>query len=303
MIQYSIIVPTCDRPADLRKCLQLLRSQTEANPAVEILVTYDGRTDETETMLKREFPAVRWRQGPRRGPASNRNAGARAAKGGWLIFIDDDCLPRATLFSSYSGVTGVPLAARVNPLVLTGPTCRIGTPDSLLWEAPHNPEGRALISCNFAIKRTDFLQAGGFDERFPMAIFEDTEFAVRIGLLGFETVFIPDAAVDHPLRPLPSAGKLARRWEARVISSYDFGATPGEIFLRLPRHVLLVILSRFRNRPLTIANLRAARRFVGEFALVLCLLPKWVWTHRKTPRSRFWMERTPATGIPPRLGL
>ena len=56
---------------------------------------------------------------------------------------------------------------------------------------------------------------------------------------GVKVVFVRDAAVDHPLRPLPEAVKLARRWESRVVSTYEFGASTATGYLAsAPAHCL-----------------------------------------------------------------
>jgi GT2 family glycosyltransferase len=197
-------------------------------------------------------------------------------------------------------MTAVGAAARV---ALEGATHAADAAASLLWEAPHNPAGGALISCNFAIPRRLFLEAGAFDERFPMASFEDTEFAARLGKLGVGLRFLPLAAVDHPLRPLPPASRRARRWEARVISSYDFGASTAQIAWRLPRHIALVTLSRFRGKRLRGENLRAAGSYFLEALLAIAQVPGWLYKYHHAPRSPFWAAQVAAGTAPPNFGL
>ena len=297
----SIIIPTCHRPKDLKHCVGTLLSQIPADQHVDILVCDDSADERSKDMLAADFPAVKRLAGPQCGPAANRNAGARAAVGDWLLFVDDDCEPRPEFLSAYLEViNATPLDHRV---ALEGATHRIGTVNSLLTEAPHNPDGGALISCNFAIPRKLFLASNGFDERFPMAAFEDTEFAARLQLEGGRIIFIKAAAVDHALRPAPPAGKLARRWEARVISTYDFGGTTAQVAYRLPRHILLVILSRFRGKKLTADNIKAAFIFTKEYLTVLWLLPGWIKKYRLAPRSPFWIEQEKLGRTPPKLGL
>lgn len=297
----SIIIPTCHRPKDLRHCVGTLLAQIPSGQKIEILVCDDSSDERSRDMLAADFPGVRRLVGPRRGPAVNRNAGAHAAGGDWLLFVDDDCEPRPKFLSAYLEVmNAIALPAR---MALEGATHRIGSADSLLTEAPHNPNGGALISCNFAIPRQWFIDLGGFDERFPMAAFEDTEFAARLQLEGGKIVFVKEAAVDHALRPAPPAGKLARRWEARVISTYDFGGTTAQVAYRLPRHILLVILSRFRGKNLNADNIKAALVFAKEYLTVLWLLPGWIKKYRRAPRSPFWIAQQKLGRTPPKLGL
>jgi len=52
-------------------------------------------------ICSQRFPEVEWRQGPRKGPAANRNFGAKFSDSEWLIYIDDDCIPRTGYFNAY----------------------------------------------------------------------------------------------------------------------------------------------------------------------------------------------------------
>lgn len=297
----SVIIPTCNRPKELAYCLRTLLTQLPQDQSVEVLVCDDSSDDRTKDMVAAEFPQVKRVQGSRRGPAKNRNGGAKAATGDWLIFLDDDCEPSPEFLAAYLKVMSTTPADQ--NVALEGATYRIGTNASLMTEAPHNPTGGMLISCNFAIPRQLFIASHGFDERFPMAVFEDTEFAARMELQGLRVIFVKEAAVDHPLRPTPPASKLARRWESRVISTYDFGGTTAQVAYLLPRHIFLVILSRFRGKRFTADNIKAAFVFAKEFLLVLWWMPGWLRKYHAAPRSPFWVEQQKLGKAPPTLGL
>lgn len=295
----SVLIPTCNRTEYLARCLRALIPQIPADRPVEILVCDDSRGPETREFLEKAYPGIGRHSGPRRGPGANRNVGARAARTDWLIFLDDDVIPQPGMLAAYldaiqSGVTGL----------LTG---RVFTNDlrakHILWEAPSNSADVIIPpSCNFAILRKDFLESGGFDERYEIS-FEDMEFFSRLLLGGASHRFLEGAAVEHPPRPLPSARKLALRWKARVLSSYDFGASTAQILYGVPRHALLVILSRFRGRRLDGASLRAAALFLREFLWTLLLLPGWMAEGLRIPRSAFWVAQEKLGGTPKKFGL
>ena len=296
----SIVIPTCNRANDLLVCVAALVDKLPADESVEMLVCDDGRSSETKVRLAQNFPMVAWHQGPKIGPAANRNMGARNARGQWLIFFDDDIIPEPACLAGYLTAIGRQSAGSS---VLCGATCRAETPSSLLWEAPHNPDGAILISCNMALPKSLFLELQGFDERFPTAAFEDTEFEARVRFLSIPIEFVPEAKVYHPLRTHPSPSGLARRWEARVIYAYDLGATPAKVLWRLPVHVAKVIVSRFRSPEWKWNNLRAACNFAAEFALVLWHLPRWLGRHWAGSRSRFWAERRSSGKLHPKFGF
>lgn len=294
----SIVIPTCARPVELGQCLTLLIPQVGSSGEIEIIVSDDGPPGRTCADVVSSCKVARRIEGPRKGPGANRNAGARAARGEWILFLDDDCLPDAGVVAAYRAAIHNGQAQ-----VLYGPT-RLTTPlASLLWEGPSNPDGAQLISCNFAVRRDVFLSIGGFDETYPMAAFEDTDLEARLRLSGITIAFLPEAGVHHPPRPVPPVMKMAKRWEARVISTWNLGAGRAAILSKLPRHVLAVILSRFRDFPVGREGARAALRFVAEYVLFLGMLPGWIARHSRRPRSAFWTDQVRAGRGPANFGL
>src|SRR5262245_1366988 len=94
-MMFSIVVPTFRRFDQLQQCLRCLAPGTQTlDPAeYEVIVTDDeGAASPLQQQLS-EFPFARWVAGPAKGTAANRNNGAKHARGEWLIFTDDDCLP------------------------------------------------------------------------------------------------------------------------------------------------------------------------------------------------------------------
>ncbi len=297
----SLIIPTCNRTELLAICLEALVPQIPCDGSVELIIGDDGRDFQTRDFLVQTHPSARWHQGPRRGPGANRNASAALARGRWLIFIDDDCIPHPGFLSGY-------LAAFRNcnesAIVFAGATYRESEDDfPLIKEAAyHYGQNDLPPACNFAMPRALYADCGGFDERYRIS-FEDMEFFARLGQTGVAVRFTPDAAADHPSRPLPGPVTLAKRWEARVISSYDFGASTFEILWRLPKHILLVIVSRFRGRRMTEDNLRAFAYFAGELLVTLWKFPGWILREREAPRSDFWKKQQSLGKTPPNYGL
>jgi GT2 family glycosyltransferase len=197
-------VPTCDRPQALARCLRRI------GPRVDVIVTDDSRGEETRNMLRREFAHVRWTRGPGRGPAANRNHGARGASGEWLVFVDDDCLPSdAWLPALEKAGTGTSVE------IVEGRTACPGKRDTPFEEHVENLTGGVLWSCNFAIRRAAFERIGGFDEDFLIAGGEDMEFAWRARQAGLRVVFAPDAVVQHPPRRMTMRTLWRRLWRLK----------------------------------------------------------------------------------------
>ena len=299
----SVIVPTRHRNDVLAECLDCLSPdfQTIDSSMYEVIVTDDGRASTAKDMIDQKYSWANWTCGPAKGPAANRNNGASAAKGKWLVFIDDDCLPSEHLLAAYFDAATEYQNDEL--IVLEGPTIRSSDPPSLLWEAPHNPKGGAWISANFAIRKEEFLQLDGFDTRYRHAAFEDTEFFARFRMNVGHAKFVSAASVEHPLRRVPTPKQLARRWEGKVIYAIDQGASGFTILWRLPWHVLRVIQSRFKGVRWNRETLTAASLFVREWLIVLWKTPQWVFRWSRAPRSPFWRDHVSKAGPQPRYGF
>jgi GT2 family glycosyltransferase len=204
---FFVIIPTCNRPRQLSACLECLRpgTQTLAADQYEIIVSDDAAGRHAENALAPRFPFVRWAAGPARGPAANRNHGARLAAGDWLVFLDDDCLPEPAWLDGFQREI-----LRSNAGLIEGRTVSLGNTGHPLEERVENPSGGLFWSCNLAVKRDLFVRSGGFDEDFQEPAFEDMEFAERMRGSGVTTAFTRDAVVGHPVRQL-SIKQLWRR--------------------------------------------------------------------------------------------
>ena len=84
----TVVIPTYNRKGLLPRALTSVARQTR--PPDEVIVVDDGSTDDTEGLVRREFPDVRYLQQENRGVAAARNRGIREAKGEWLAFLDSD---------------------------------------------------------------------------------------------------------------------------------------------------------------------------------------------------------------------
>jgi GT2 family glycosyltransferase len=191
----SVIIPTYHRNDLLAKCLDLLAPGVQTFPAdkYQVIVSDDGYKTTAEEMIRERYPWVKWFAGPRKGPASNRNNGAKYAQGEWLAFTDDDCLPSPNWLSSYAeAFTGESLA-------LEGAIHPDGDYKQDLSECPINLTGGCFWSANIAVKRSLFEEIGGFDSNYSLALGEDVDLQKRLSALT-KISFVPNARVDHPVR-------------------------------------------------------------------------------------------------------
>jgi GT2 family glycosyltransferase len=195
--RLSVVVPTCRRNVQLDSCLRRLApgTQTLDPERYQVIVTDDGAPEDAEEMVRTRFPWARWVEGPRRGPAANRNAGARRATGEWIAFVDDDCLPDPDWLAAIERQSREPATDAIE-----GITVCPDKSDNPLEEHVENLDGGALWSCNLAVRRAVFEQLGGFDEDYTEACFEDVDLRWRLQRSGASLRFCTDVLVIHPTR-------------------------------------------------------------------------------------------------------
>jgi GT2 family glycosyltransferase len=211
----SVIIPTYHRNDLLAECLDLLAPgvQTLAADRYEVIVTDDGYKTTAEEMIRERYPWVKWVAGPRKGPASNRNNGAKYAQGEWLAFTDDDCLPSPNWLSGYAeAITGECLA-------LEGAIDPLGDYNQDLSECPINLTGGCFWSANIAVKRSLFEEIGGFDINYPLALGEDIDIKERL-LVFTKIFFVPNARVDHPVRLISFKQAITRIPKQAAANAY-----------------------------------------------------------------------------------
>jgi len=211
----SVVVPTRDRPAALRRCLDALSAQTVLDH-LEVVVVDDGSRAADEVAAATAGHAhVRLIRRSGGGPAAARNAGARTARGAFLCFTDDDCVPRPDWAERIVDALrqGADAAAGTTTLSRAGALAEASDLVAHALDAPPRP-GSALAfaaSNNIACTRTAF-EATPFDESYSGAAGEDRDWCARLTSGGFALRSAPDARVvhDQPLTVLSFLGQQVR---------------------------------------------------------------------------------------------
>ncbi len=98
--RVSVCMPTYNRPAALDRALTRITDLDVPDGGFEIVIVDDGSPAGAgipallESWAARSSVPVRYlSSSPNRGPCAAREQAWRMAKGEWIAFTDDDCLP------------------------------------------------------------------------------------------------------------------------------------------------------------------------------------------------------------------
>ncbi|MGH7845183.1 MAG: glycosyltransferase, partial [Candidatus Binatia bacterium] len=204
----SIVVPTHNRRASLKRTLDALCLQTYPVEQMELLVVADGCTDETPSML-REYRApfsLKSIEQPNQGAAAARNRGAEEANGTVLLFLDDDVEPTPRLVEAHARAHQHKLGQVVigpYPLARKSHADFFVLAQRAWWDAIFDAMGETghrfaftdLLGGNFSIEPGLFVRVGRFSPAFRCH--EDHELGIRLLKAGAQFFFAPDALGYH----------------------------------------------------------------------------------------------------------
>jgi GT2 family glycosyltransferase len=171
-----------------------------------VLIVDDGSGDPPRHIVARYAATidVRLVEAEHGGPAAARNAGAAAARGAYLVYTDDDCIPDPNWLSAIAATADANPGRAVGGAVINALSDGLcSTASQLLIDflyEYYNVDangGRFFITANLAFPAEQFLAAGGFDVTFPLAAAEDRDMCDRWRELGHEIVYCESAVVHH----------------------------------------------------------------------------------------------------------
>ena len=120
MSQCSVIIPVYNKASLTRQCLDALLAHPPQSTSIEIIVADDASTDVTGQLLAGYGDRIRVvRHATNAGFATSCNDGAAAAAGEYLVFLNNDTIPKAGWLDALLGyTTGHPRASVVGAKLL-----------------------------------------------------------------------------------------------------------------------------------------------------------------------------------------
>jgi GT2 family glycosyltransferase/glycosyltransferase involved in cell wall biosynthesis len=267
----SIIIPTYGKLPYTCACLaSLVRHAGDVE--IEVIVVDDASPDDSAQALAGVAGLRLLRNADNQGFVGSCNAGAAAARGRWLLFLNNDTeVSAGWLEAMLATFEAFPDAGLVG--------ARLVYPDGRLQEAgglvfsdgsgwnygrfrdPGDPAfgyARATDYCSGAaiiIERSLFDRLGGFDQRYAPAYYEDTDLAFKVRAAGRSVVVQPAATVVHhegatagtdlgagmKRYQVVNQGRFRERWR-EVLARQPAPGTDVETIVRTaPRGRVLVI--------------------------------------------------------------
>lgn len=210
-MSVSVVIPVFNGELTIGKALASIEGQT-VKP-MEIVVVDDGSTDATAEVIQNyqsEIP-IRYYFQENKRQAAARNLGAAKSKGDWLAFLDcDDVWLPKKLEIQLDHLRGNPELEAVigNYRIIEDITQKKQTDfvPEIISGQDFSPA--TLLTANFfwlpvvLIKRSKFLELGGFDESFRNA--EDIDFGFRFCKTAHYQVF-PEVVALYLRRPFSSS--------------------------------------------------------------------------------------------------
>jgi GT2 family glycosyltransferase len=210
----SIVIPVHGRAALTAQCLAGLRTEFGRREDVDVIVVADGSDDETSRLLQRESHFVRAIEyADPAGFAASCNEGARAARGEYLVFLNNDVVGRPGWLESLVSYAEEDdrRAAVAAKLVYPNDTIQhagmVFSSDLLprhvyrAFPAGHDAVSRprrfqAVSAACLLLRSSVFEQLEGFDPTFRNG-FEDVDLCLRVQEAGYEVHYCPASLLVH----------------------------------------------------------------------------------------------------------
>jgi glycosyltransferase involved in cell wall biosynthesis len=209
-VEISVIIPALNEEKYISNAFDGLKRQTFKD--FETIVVDGGSDDRTRQIAGKNARVMLLRK---RGAGRARNAGARAAKGSILVFLDADTKPSRNLLKTYSNIMKdrdvAAATGPIYPLENAAPKYAKGYKFvSIFFVKLSMRLGRpAFMGSNLAVRKSAFDKERGF--RSEMYSYEDWELSNRLKRQG-KMVYSIDAAVQTSIRRVKKWGMGRYFW-------------------------------------------------------------------------------------------
>ena len=214
MLFCSIIIPVFNHSGLTRQCLKALLSETDLPCQREIIVVNDASTDDTVELLASYHAQIRVvTLKTNQGFAAACNAGAAAAQGDYVVFLNNDTLAQPGWLAALANYqTAHPQVAAIGARLLfpDGTVQHAGVIIGQNCEPWHLYAGlpgdhpavcqsrrfQIVTGACLWMPRALFAEVGGFDTAFRNG-YEDVDLCLRLSAQGREIHYCHESVIIH----------------------------------------------------------------------------------------------------------
>jgi len=236
----SIVIPVFNQAELTKQCLAALPAATGDSLHYEVIIVDNASTDGTAAFLETLGGDVRIiRNRENLGFAKACNQGGRAATGEYIVFLNNDTIPKAGWLEAL--VRGVEEdGADICGARLLYPDNRVqhagvafderGIGYHIFNGFPANHPAvmekrfmQCVTGACLLLRRQLFTELGGFDEGYRNG-YEDVDLCLRSGEKGYRVLYVPESVVTHFEESTPgrkdhdnaNARRYLSRWQGKV---------------------------------------------------------------------------------------
>ncbi len=212
-VEISIIIPVFNQFLFTQACLASLQEHL-GTERFEVIVVDDCSTDDTAEAVPRMPGTIYLRNETNSGFIASCNRGAEAARGKYLVFLNNDTLVKAGWLTALIDTFAEEPRAGIVGSKLLYPNGRLQEAGGIIWrdasgwnygksDDPEKPEYNYLREVDYcsaaalAIPKALFNAVGGFDSRYAPAYYEDTDLAFKARRAGYKVLYQPLSEVIH----------------------------------------------------------------------------------------------------------
>jgi GT2 family glycosyltransferase len=214
-VDTTVVMITLNRRASALRAVAALRALPERPPVVVV----DNGSDDGSAEALETVDGVRVIRAGRNLGASGRTVGVEAAATPFVAFADDDSAWAPGALARAEGyLARHPRLALLTARTLVGPERRDDPINALLAAAPAGvepdlpgPTVVGFLACAAVVRRTAYLQVGGFHPRYGVGG-EEHLLALDLLAAGWGSCYLADVLAYHDPEPHPTrAGRSARQ--------------------------------------------------------------------------------------------
>ena len=212
-VDVSIIIPVFNQLEYTHACLASLQAVQE-QPRFEVIVVDDCSTDGTPEVMAQIRGVVHLRNDNNSGFIASCNAGAKRARGKYLVFLNNDTIVKAGWLTALLDTFKEELRVGIVGSKLLYPDGHLQEAGGIIWrdasgwnygkfDDPGKPEYNYLRDVDYCsaaalmVPKALFASAGGFDSRYAPGYYEDTDLAFKIRQAGYRVLYQPLSEVLH----------------------------------------------------------------------------------------------------------